>query len=187
MKMAYKICPCGIGPDTHTHNADHVFERAGLGKAPFKYLGYEHKTYQACPGAPIQVGGSCDYCCTGITNMFYFQSADGKRFKVGSECAKRSGDKGAIHAVKTQINADKKAKRKASEAESIDWLLSNLAAVQQVFGLHPHPLDYRAKKGETLWQWAHWMLANSGNAGKMLVVKKARKMIADDFSKWGIK
>ncbi len=44
----------------------HVFERAGLGLAPFRFVGMEEKTFQACPGAPIQAGSSCDYCGTGM-------------------------------------------------------------------------------------------------------------------------
>lgn len=165
----------------------HKLERAGMGRAPYKYIGYEHKTFQACHGAPVQVGGSCDYCATGITNMFWFESADGKRFKLGSECANKTGDNGMIRSVKEQVNKEKTAKRKASEKESIDWILSNLEAVKQIFGLHPHPLEYRAEKGETLWNWAEWMMANSGNAGKMLVVKKARKMIAEQFAEGVVK
>src|SRR3990167_5391821 len=30
----------------------HKFERAGLGKAPYKMVAFERRTYQACPGAP---------------------------------------------------------------------------------------------------------------------------------------
>jgi len=32
----------------------HPFERAGLGTAPFKCVGFTVMKYQACPGAPVQ-------------------------------------------------------------------------------------------------------------------------------------
>ena len=47
----------------------HPWERAGLGPAPYAYLGSYVKTYQSipgCPDCPIQPGSSCDYCGQGI-------------------------------------------------------------------------------------------------------------------------
>ena len=57
----------------------HKFELAGLGLAPYTFLGCERKVYQACQGAPEQPGGSCDYCGTGIMYQFLLRSADGRR------------------------------------------------------------------------------------------------------------
>ena len=79
------------GKASHTSPAKvHAF--AHLGEYPYTYIGYEYLTYQACPGAPIQVGGACDHCLTGIKDAFYFRSADGKKFKVGSTCVAKAGD-----------------------------------------------------------------------------------------------
>ena len=69
----------------------HPFERAGLGKAPFRVIGYAVRTYQACPGAPIQVGGSCQYCGQGIKHTYTILGADGRSFEVGETCAERAG------------------------------------------------------------------------------------------------
>jgi hypothetical protein len=76
------------------HGADwvHPFEVAGLGKAPFRFVGSERRVYQACPGAPIQPGTSCDYCGTGIMYVAWVQGKDGKKFKVGLDCAMRTED-----------------------------------------------------------------------------------------------
>jgi hypothetical protein len=63
----------------------HCFEIAGLGQAPFAFVGFSVRKYQACVGAPIQCGCSCDYCGTAIMNVYEIESADGKRFKVGSD------------------------------------------------------------------------------------------------------
>lgn len=78
-------------------NKQHVFEIAGLGKAPFKLVYVEDVYFQeirmAIHGIPR---GSCDYCSTAITTLFYIDSADGKRFHVGCECVKKISDRGLI-------------------------------------------------------------------------------------------
>ena len=71
----------------------HPFERSGLGTAPFQFVRYEYLTYQACPGAPVQVGGSCDHCGTGIKDAFWIRGADGREFKVGSSCVYKTSGK----------------------------------------------------------------------------------------------
>jgi hypothetical protein len=78
----------------------HRFEAAGLGKAPFTLLEMQRIVFQACPGAPIQAGGSCDYCGTAICYAFRIQSADGRSFKVGSDCVEKVGDAGLAQKIK---------------------------------------------------------------------------------------
>ncbi len=78
----------------------HRFEAAGLGKAPFRVEGFQVSKYQACPGAPIQAGSSCDYCGQAIMLVFAISSADGRRFKVGCDCVLKTGDAGLANAVK---------------------------------------------------------------------------------------
>jgi hypothetical protein len=70
----------------------HTFTAAGLGQAPFQYIGMFESVYVACPGAPVQPAGSCDYCGNGIRYCFQIKSADGKISKVGCDCIKKSGD-----------------------------------------------------------------------------------------------
>jgi len=91
----------------------HIFETAGLGSAPFTFVGNERKYFQACPGAPLQCGGSCDYCGTGIVDMYHIQSSDGRSFKVGCECVKKTGDLGLIAKIKQVRSARAKALRVA--------------------------------------------------------------------------
>jgi hypothetical protein len=65
----------------------HVFEVAGLGKAPFEYVG-------------SGIGRtSCDYCGTAIVNQFFVASADGKQFVVGCECIKKTDDANLVRPV----------------------------------------------------------------------------------------
>jgi hypothetical protein len=147
-------------------NMIHKFEAAGLGKAPFRFVGCESKTYQACPGAPLQPGGSCDYCGTAITIHCHVVSADGRRFKVGSDCIAKVGDAG----LKRAVDAKKKEARKAREAARIAEGAGMLydPELRERLEREPHPNGF---KGKTLLDWANWMLDHAGNRGKLAVAR----------------
>lgn len=100
----------------------HVFERAGLGKAPFQFTGMYEKVYQACQGAPIQPGSSCDYCGQGIRYCCAIIDATGKEFKVGSDCVRKTGDAGLLKAYKKspEKRALDREKAKARDTATID-------------------------------------------------------------------
>lgn len=68
----------------------HAFEVAGLGKAPFRYVGCRKNVFVACPGAPPKAGGTCDYCSQGIMYECVIKSSDGKTFVVGCDCVRRT-------------------------------------------------------------------------------------------------
>lgn len=151
----------------------HVFSH--LGKAPYKFLGFEQKTFQACPGAPIKVGGSCDHCGTGIIDMFRFESVDGKQFKVGSSCVLKSGDTG----LRRQVNRIKKEqKRKKDEARisaAVELLDDSFKSYLSSF---PHLMRFTDRwtgKALTELDWVEWMLEHSGNAGKLRVARHLEK------------
>lgn len=98
----------------------HVFELAGLGKAPFRCVGTQQNWFYV-PGVPgsRKPGGTCNYCGTGIAHECLIQSADGKRFVVGCECVKRTGDRGLKNAVKL---AQRKARQeKAAAKRQAEW------------------------------------------------------------------
>ena len=102
----------------------HVFERAQLGKAPFRCIGYYEAKWQAHPGAPVQPGTCCDYCGQGIINAFKIRSRDGREFKVGSDCVARTGDAGLIRSYKKhpEVRAAARAKRNAKDDAVIaEW------------------------------------------------------------------
>lgn len=63
---------------------------SGFGPGPYKVVGYSRLVYQACPGAPVQAGGSCDYCGTGIMHAYTIRCADGVEFKVGCDCVRKA-------------------------------------------------------------------------------------------------
>ncbi len=95
----------------------HPFEAAGLGKAPFKFVGHYESKHQACPGAPIKAGSCCDYCPASIVQVFMVRSADGKEFKVGSDCIMKVDDRELVAAVKVVEAAAAKAKRLAAASK----------------------------------------------------------------------
>jgi len=78
----------------------HPFELAGFGIGPYRCVGYKSITYQACKDAPVQVGGSCDYCSTGIIHHYFIRSFDGIEFKVGCDCV-RKVDKNLVKELAT--------------------------------------------------------------------------------------
>src|SRR5262245_4254165 len=67
----------------------HPFQRAGLGLAPFRFVGLDTCIHKASHDAPAQPGTSCDYCSTGIMYVCHIESSDGKRFKVGCDCVRK--------------------------------------------------------------------------------------------------
>lgn len=63
----------------------HPFEQAGLGLAPFHFIGMSENAIQL-PGGSSRAGGCCDYCYTGIRYEYHIKSYDGKTSKVGCDC-----------------------------------------------------------------------------------------------------
>jgi hypothetical protein len=150
----------------------HTF--AHLGESPYTYIGYQYLTYQACPGAPIQVGGACDHCMTGIKDAFYFRSADGKEFKVGNQCVAKAGDRGlkiAIDADLKEVRRQRKAKR---DQAKIDAAMALYEENVGWFKTQAHPMDFKDREtGEALTyaDYVEYMKNCCGTAGMSRVAK----------------
>lgn len=80
----------------------HPFEAAGLGVAPFRYMGMVVRVgpiksiwngVEVETGAHGQPMGSCDYCGQGIKYCVVVADTTGKQFEVGCDCAERIGAK----------------------------------------------------------------------------------------------
>lgn len=147
----------------------HVFEKAGLGVAPFKCIGFQHKYYIACHGAPMQPGGSCDYCGTGIYNIFTILSSDGKTFVVGCDCVLKTGDAGLRRTVDAHMKAAQH-DRDDARIEAAQSLLKDERVIA-AFTAAPHPMDWRARQGAKLMDYATWMFENAGRSGKIKVAR----------------
>jgi len=162
----------------------HIFEAAGLGKAPFKFVGMieqdmaygqailnreEHqKTGVMMTTKP---GGSCDFCGTYIVNMFRIKSADGKSFKVGCECVRKTGDAGLKKAVNKIINERNRVAAEKRSKAKLEAALAALPKVSEKLAAKPHPDPYWATQGQTLLDKVNWFLAHAGMTGKLKVAK----------------
>lgn len=156
----------------------HVFERAGLGKAPFRCVGMVEKVYQACQGAPVQPGGSCDYCGNGIRYCFQVKGADGKLFEVGSDCVMRTGDAGLIRSYKTspalrKLNREKRALK--DEANKAEW--AKIMADEAIRAKLAACSIERSGKDESWLAFAERAWSWCGAAGRARYVKEAKLLL----------
>ena len=96
----------------------HKFTDAGLGQAPFTFIGIHENAIKHANGH-TQAGGSCDFCSTGIRWEHSILSADGKRSVVGSECIRKVGDAKLIKA--SELAKKKVAREKRAQAQRDKW------------------------------------------------------------------
>jgi hypothetical protein len=101
----------------------HVFERHGLGRAPFRCVGMFEKRFDLGDGTS-KPGGTCDYCGNGILYVYQVRSADRRTFGVGCDCVERTGDAGLIRGYKNlpEVRAMNRARAKAKDDAVIaEW------------------------------------------------------------------
>lgn len=144
----------------------HRFERAGLGKAPFQVRGFGREVYQAIPGdpsCPLQPGTSCDYCGTGIMDVAYIESADGKRFKVGCDCVAKVGDSQLLKEIRRSPE-HYRLQRQKRQAKG--------AAIKAEYArlLADSRLDAHREGFEKRWNWC-------GAAGRARIVREIRELL----------
>lgn len=105
----------------------HKFEIAGLGKAPFKIVGFykmpspslagenPHAYNMQLQAMPTGHGcGSCTYCGTPLVNNYLIESSDGVKSSVGCDCVGKVGDRGLTTKIKEMQRI---ARREAREAK----------------------------------------------------------------------
>lgn len=66
----------------------HPWEKAGLGRAPFRFVGMYQELFRM-PDGSVKAGGTCNYCGQGIRYCFKVVSSDDKSFVVGCDCIAR--------------------------------------------------------------------------------------------------
>jgi hypothetical protein len=170
---------------TANDTAVHPFERAGLGRAPFRYVGMVAQ--DICYGQAIlnreeyqrtgilmttKPGGTCAYCGQYIVQMFNVRSADGRTFHVGCDCIRKVDEKLA-KAIKADVARAAKAKRVAADKRRTASAATALAdeAVRAQLAAMPHPTASFAARGETLLAWCDWTMKYAGAAGRAKVAK----------------
>lgn len=162
--------------------AYHKFDLAGLGPAPYGFLGM---TEEVCGtdsrgvsnGAPGQPAGCCDFCGQGIKYVYRFRAANGRVFGVGSDCALAAGDSGMRRVIKDELakkRREKNEKRRESEYQRdmlrIYTAWSRVDEVSADLALLPHPsgfTDRETGRPLTLLNWCEWMMANGGVSGRL--------------------
>lgn len=162
----------------------HPFERAGLGKAPFAYVGMSEKVYVACPGAPEQPAGTCDYCGQGIRYCCGIRSADGKEFVVGCDCVRKLGraDNRLVTKVEAEMkvierkkNRERRAVQVAKEDQRIAAAFAALdanEAIQEAMKAKPHP---RGLEGRSLLDYVTFLRFNAGHSGCLTTARIIEK------------
>lgn len=164
-------------------NKVHEFEKAGLGLAPFRLMGVEHRvgpvqTFSETLGVTVTVGspgqpmGCCAYCATGIADCFVIRSSDGKTFDVGSTCVDKTGDAGLRRGV-NRIVRDAAKKREAVRIKSAEALLKTDEDLRAALALEPSP---QFSPSATALAWAEWMMLNAGHSGRLKVARFITKI-----------
>ena len=162
----------------------HPFQRAGLGLAPFRFvgMGQQDRLYgevilnraeyeRTGVALTTKPGGTCAFCGTAITNLFNIESADGKRFHVGCDCVEKTADRALLVAVKRATlaaNKKKRALRDASNQRELAALLADPATRARLEAL-PHPRSASADRN--LLGWADFMARAAGAAGRAKAIK----------------
>lgn len=156
----------------------HAFEIAGLGLAPFRFIGVSENiiTY---PDGSKKAGGSCDYCGTGICTECLVKSSDGRTFKVGCDCINKVGDTGLLKAYKTspEYRAKQRAIRAKKSAAVLVELKTTISANADKLAKLPHPMGFTDRKLTAL-DYAKWMLDHCGDAGRRSVLKRLKGMLS---------
>ena len=159
----------------------HVFDRAGLGKPPYKFIGFVTKKYQACQGAPVQPGACCDYCGQGIMYVCQLESADKKHFEVGCDCIRRAGDAGLLRAYKNRPEVRAMNRAKAADRDQrviAEWnaIMADDAAKQKLWAKEVP--SYRG--GMEPWgAFALRAWSYCGASGRARYLKAAKALLAE--------
>lgn len=131
----------------------HLFERAGMGKAPFRVISYG-KTQGTC----------CNYCGTPCIYVAVIRSSDGVDHRVGLDCVMKVGDAGLATNIKRsaeyrKIQRDRRHALDQKKSTEIDQLLAKLDAD----GFGPSADQFRYRLG-----WC-------GAAGRARILKELRE------------
>lgn len=165
-------------------NATHIhkFEMAGLGKAPFKFVGIEELRGPITllggiqVGAPGQPMGSCDYCGNGIAICCRIRSSDGKEFVVGSTCVGKVGDKGLMRNISFEMREQKRLKALRADQDFISKWRTTYQANSSI-GLawmnEPHPHI----PGRTFKEYIEFLFENAGVSGQMKAAGAVQKFL----------
>lgn len=135
------------------------WELAGIGKAPFKCVGVAELPSKALLEAgnvegynnhmrslPLEYGlGTCYVCGMALMVNYLIRDAEGKKFVVGCECVKKTGDTILTNEMNEARKARERAKRAAKREENrikryAARSAARYAAELENWGLHPEDM-----------------------------------------------
>lgn len=168
----------------------HAFERAGLGKAPFRVVGVEVR-YGPIPildknghptggsvGAPGQPMGTCQFCSQGIAECWIIRSSDGKTFDVGCECVRKTGDAGLRKSM-----APHKRKMDHAKADArIERAKESMMDADVIHALESQPAP-RGSRAPNALSWVRWMMQNAGRAGMIRAARLVESAACREVSR----
>jgi hypothetical protein len=177
----------------------HPWEKAGLGRAPFEWLGITEERgpkrvvandgVEFLVGAPGQPMGTCSYCGMGIAECHHIRSADGKKFIVGCDCVSKVHAEGepvltAAERASRDLRNTKARKRAAAKGKAVKGELAALladAAIKATLSGLPHPrgfVDRSTGQPLTLLDSVQWLAEHSGRTGKAKALKLIQKAVS---------
>jgi hypothetical protein len=150
---------------------------------PWMFTGQYRAVFQAIPGdpnCPVQPGASCDHCSTAISDCYGFiATKTGETFKVGCDCVRKMVAEletpskaltAAVREAKKARNEKARTRAAAKRASVKDQARELLEQRRELAAAKPHPNAWRAEQGNTLADWAAWMLENGGGPAAKRVV-----------------
>lgn len=168
----------------------HPWEDAGLGLAPFKCLGVEHRVgpiRYAEGGVMVEIGspgqpmGTCDFCGQGIADCYMIVSKDGKKFVVGSDCVRRTYQEAETQlppSVRKAIADNAREKREARAQAKREKLAALLAPLLEqargILGAQPELLKDKSHPmipGKTLRDYYEYNLTCAGDERRIYICK----------------
>ena len=151
-----------------------------MGIAPFTFTGIERKvsSISSTPAA-TNPGGICQFCGTSIVDCYWIKDTNDKRFYVGIECVRKTGDPGLYDSVKKA----RAVKRLSARADNLreqrieaTGILSD-PDVTAALSAEPHPNEYLASIGKTRLDYLAFMIEHV-HSEVAPVLKTLRKMAA---------
>lgn len=170
-----------------------------FGPAPYRFVSLEtaddreaEQSYRRGAGLTYTTnlcGGACDLCGTAIFNVYTFEAANGRRFKVGCDCAEKAGEGEACKAGKR--THDREARDRATKAEIAARLQAerdrNLAEIgEAITNAERFDLTKAMQAFEdALVRAGSWHIGDLGKRIKRIAVRLERRFTIETM--WGYK
>lgn len=156
----------------------HPLTAAGLGLAPFRPACIQ--AWLDFTGGSLAAFAVCNLCSAQITYPHCFQSADGRVFMLGCECALQVDDptiRRAVQASERERSAAKRASKAAAVAAELSAMLEDASIRARLAGM-PHPQQHRAVRGESMLDSATWLAEHAGATGRAKLLRALRAALA---------